>query len=75
MFLLFFSLNEFAKFRYLIKSMHSGVQYHIQINIWHAKLLKLRFISAHTKGLSKYMLYSSVLPIEKNHKISYGTET
>ena len=55
--------------------MHSGVQYHIQINIWHAKLLKLRFISAHTKGLSKYMLYSSVLPIEKNHKISYGTET
>ena len=61
----FFLMNKFAKFRYLIKSMHNGVQYHIQINIWHTKLLKLSFISAHTKGLNKYMLYSSVFLIEK----------
>ena len=46
-------------------SMHSGVQYLIQIDIWHTKLLQLGFISAHAKGLSKFMLYSAILPIEK----------
>ena len=57
--------------------MHSGVQNHIQINIWHIELLKFSLISVLTKGLSKFMLNSGVLLTEKklqNFDISYGTE-